>query len=273
MHVARRIDSFRVTLEALGRTDAAARMFNWNDRFRGFVRYANQLHDEGVLDVIVATGDLYDYLFERGDDRAGGGNAEFLRRLLLGQAPGPHFPDVEELRVPIFTVPGNHDYRVNPYELIFNIDLGKVLGERLVKNYGGYHLAWDDALALVTGRNGNDGDDVPDRGIDSAATDARRRHRQPAVPPVPGRRRVLRRRARPAPHRHARQLVGRRRRAHGRRRPAHVPRHVDRGRGGVRRRVAELRGRLADRAADDGRRTRRARPTAGCSSSGSTPRC
>lgn len=169
MHVARRIDSFRVTLEALGRTDAAARMFNWNDRFRGFIRYANQLHDEGILDVIVATGDLYDYLFERGDDHAGGGNAEFLRRLLLGQAPGPHFPDVEELRVPIFTVPGNHDYRVNPYELIFNIDLGTVLGERLVKNYGGYHLAWDDALALVTGRNGNDGDDVPDRGIDSAA--------------------------------------------------------------------------------------------------------
>ena len=170
MHVARRIDSFRTTLETLGRTEAAARMFNWNDRFRGFVRYANQLHDEGVLDVIVATGDLYDYLFEHGDDHAGGGNAEFLRQLLLGQAPGPHFPDVEELRLPIFTVPGNHDYRVNPYELIFNIDLGVLFGERLVKNYGGYHLPWDDALALVTGRNGADGDDVPDRGIDSAAT-------------------------------------------------------------------------------------------------------
>jgi hypothetical protein len=42
-HVARRIDRFRPTLYNLGRPEAAARMYNWNDRFRGFVRYANYL--------------------------------------------------------------------------------------------------------------------------------------------------------------------------------------------------------------------------------------
>jgi predicted MPP superfamily phosphohydrolase len=113
-HVARRIDRFRPTLYNLGRPEAAARMYNWNDRFRGFVRYANYLHDIGALDVILATGDMYDYQFEYDDDGNGQGNALFLRELLLGRAPGPDFPDVEELRVPIFMVPGNHDYRMHP---------------------------------------------------------------------------------------------------------------------------------------------------------------
>ena len=35
MHVARRIDRFRELLIGAGRPDAAARMYNWNDRFRG----------------------------------------------------------------------------------------------------------------------------------------------------------------------------------------------------------------------------------------------
>jgi len=70
MHVARRIDQFRPTLVKLGRAEAAAAMYNWNDRFRGFVRYANFLHDTGALDVIVATGDCYDFEFEDDDDPA-----------------------------------------------------------------------------------------------------------------------------------------------------------------------------------------------------------
>jgi hypothetical protein len=165
MHVARRIDGFRGVLKAARREDAAARMYNWNDRFRGFVRYANYLHGIGVLDVIVATGDNYDYQFERDDDRASGGNAAFLRDLLLGRAPGPDFPDVEELRVPIFMVPGNHDYRVHPYELIFDLRisgtlkdvvssvpvLGPILASKdlaRVPNYHGYHLSADDATLV-----------------------------------------------------------------------------------------------------------------------------
>lgn len=127
MHVARRIDSFRGILKNARRDEAAKRMYNWNDRFRGFVRYANYLYSTGVLDVIVATGDNYDFQFETNDDPQGGGNAAFLRDLILGKAPGPDFPDVEELRVPIFMVPGNHDYRRNPYSLIFDLHISDEL--------------------------------------------------------------------------------------------------------------------------------------------------
>jgi len=178
IHVARRIDSFRGKLRDLGRTEAAQNMYNWNDRFRGFVRYANYLHDFGVLDVIVATGDLYDYIYED-DDPPGENNAKFLRNLILGQAPGPDFPDVERLRVPIFMVPGNHDYRKHPYTLLFNLVLSdelidaltalaaltghpfvaiglQIWGDETLKHfpeYQGYNLRWQDAAALAHGAN------------------------------------------------------------------------------------------------------------------------
>ena len=165
IHVARRIDSFRPTLYAIGRPEAAARMYNWNDRFRGFVRYANYLHGIGALDVILATGDLYDYQFEDDDDAGGLGNALFLRNLILGQAPGPDFPDVEELRVPIFMVPGNHDYRMNPYHLIFDIHLGGDL--KRLTTFETYHMQSGDAEALENALHGGHG--VPNLDIDTAA--------------------------------------------------------------------------------------------------------
>lgn len=152
MHVAKRIDRFREVLRNAGRHDGAANLYNWNDRFRGFVRYANYLHGIGVLDVIIATGDNYDYQYEDGDDRADGGNAAFLRDLILGKAPGPEFPDVEELRLPIFLIPGNHDYRVHPYALVFDLHaLGGAAGQvdlSRVPNYNGYRLSASDANVL-----------------------------------------------------------------------------------------------------------------------------
>ena len=111
---------FRPTLYDLGRPEAAARMLQLERPLPGFIRYANYLHGIGALDVILATGDMYDYQFEYDDDGNGQGNALFLRDLILGPAPGPDFPDVEELRVPIFMVPGNHDYRKHPYHLYFD---------------------------------------------------------------------------------------------------------------------------------------------------------
>jgi hypothetical protein len=131
-------------------------MVNFNDRFRGFVKYANYLHDNGILDIIVATGDLYDYIREDDGDPASGGNAAFLRELVLGQSPGPGFADVEELRVPIFTTPGNHDYRRHPYLLIFDLHpsvLGVGTDLRRVKNYQPYNLTQADATALVNRLN------------------------------------------------------------------------------------------------------------------------
>lgn len=165
-HVARRIDSFRGILRELGRDGAAERMVNWNDRFRGFVRFANQLHDDGHLDILVGTGDLYDYIHEHDDDPAGPGNAGFLRDLVLGRAPGPDFPDVEELRVPWFMAPGNHDYRKNPYDLLFDVNLLGLKDLGRGRTYSGLHLLDDDAKALNKVLTGHE---VPNRSPDEAA--------------------------------------------------------------------------------------------------------
>jgi hypothetical protein len=128
-HVARRIDLFRGLLVEAGRPAGAERLVNFNDRFRGFVKYANRLHDQQVLDLIVVTGDLCDYLREVVYEDAAGtptapapnSNPQLLRDLILGQSDAPGFTDVEELRVPIFLIPGNHDYRVRPYHLVMDI--------------------------------------------------------------------------------------------------------------------------------------------------------
>ena len=167
-HVARRIDLFKPTLRGLGRAEAADRLLNWNDRFRGFVRFANALHDAGQLDVIVATGDLIDFQFETTDDPLGGGNSLFLRELVLGTAPGPDFPNVEELRVPILMTPGNHDYRHNPYQLIFDIHSWGKDWSRL-HNHADYNLGKDDAIALTNALYFPGGDDVPNIDEDDAA--------------------------------------------------------------------------------------------------------
>ncbi len=146
-HVARRIDAFRGILRDLGHAEAAQRVVNLNDRFRGFVRFANALHAAGELDLVVATGDLVDYLYEADDDRAGLGNAGFLRDLVLGRAPGPDFPDVEPLAVPILMTPGNHDYRLHPYRLVFDLRMVGVDLQR-VRNFRGYHLLEREARDL-----------------------------------------------------------------------------------------------------------------------------
>ena len=129
VHVSRRIDHFARMLRQAGQQAGADQLNNWNDAFRDLIRYANHLHDLKLLDVIVATGDLVDYEYEwaphsfEPEDRsalyswdAKGGdtsNWDFFRQIVLGdiaypdQAPSLH----EELRVPIFTTLGNHDYR------------------------------------------------------------------------------------------------------------------------------------------------------------------
>jgi hypothetical protein len=165
VHLARRIDYFPGRLETAGRT-AAATMSNWNDRFRGFVKYANYLHGQGVVDLILATGDIIDFLFEDDDDPSGGGNALFARELILGRVPGVAVPEVEELRVPMFVVPGNHDYRVWPYKLLFTLDTGPIevrewssVFDWDVKEFGqftNYKMDRGDALVAMGGQLDDD---------------------------------------------------------------------------------------------------------------------
>ena len=73
--------------------------------------------------MIVATGDLTDYQFEFDDDPRGWATPASCAGSSWVRRPGPDFPDVEELRVPIFMTPGNHDYRKHPYYLVFELAL------------------------------------------------------------------------------------------------------------------------------------------------------
>jgi hypothetical protein len=151
-HVARRIDQFRAMLVEAGRPEAARAMVSFNDRFRGFVKYANYLHDEGILDLIVVTGDLYDYIHEQLVEPGPSVNPELLRDLILGRSDSPEFIDIEELRIPIFLIAGNHDYRIQPYHLIFDIQAPLAGGDlERVSHYESYNLGPTEA-AILTNR-------------------------------------------------------------------------------------------------------------------------
>lgn len=150
IHVAERIERFQSQIDSLATSDPtmaeAARHFNnFNDNFRDLIRYANHLHEEGLLDAIIATGDLVDYAFE--DGKVGGGNYDLFRRIILGRASAASGMTSEELLVPIFTVFGNHDYRLNPYNLLFDIDLPFV-DDFTVPMYSPYNLTEEETETL-----------------------------------------------------------------------------------------------------------------------------
>lgn len=142
IHVARRIDSYRGRLRAAGRAESAQRLNSPNDNFRDFIVYANHLHDIGLLDAIIATGDLVDHVFDNYETPAGGGNFAFLRDLILGRVPNDGHAN-PELRVPIFTTLGNHDYRVAPYHLVFN-----ALHQHFANNTP-FNIDYADSLAIM----------------------------------------------------------------------------------------------------------------------------
>ena len=155
IHVARRIDSYRGRLRAAGRTESAQRLNSPNDNFRDFIAYANHLHASGLLDAIIATGDLVDHVFDDYETPPSGGNFAFLRDLILGRAPNDGHAN-PELRVPIFTTLGNHDYRVAPYHLVFN------LGPKHFANNTPFNIDYADSLVLM-GKS-----DTPDLAVDTA---------------------------------------------------------------------------------------------------------
>ncbi len=158
LHVSRRLEGFRGMLKELSKTnrklvEGANDYKNYNDGLRDLIRYANHLHDIGTIDFILATGDIVDYISEEGNNNPNaGGNFAFFEKLILGQAPSRDGVISEELRVPIFTVLGNHDYRTNPYKLAFDIDI-PVLRDRdaRVRAFLPHNLTDEDARALQNG--------------------------------------------------------------------------------------------------------------------------
>jgi hypothetical protein len=168
LHVSRRLDGFRQKLHNTGFTEAVQHLNNPNDDFRDLIRYANKLHSLGVLDGLILTGDLVDYIFENDDDREGGGNFAFFEKLVMGKIS---YPDKaiysvnasklqEELKVPIFTTLGNHDYRPNAYDLVADLDAGDFgsfdlwpWGDRVLENFSSFNLLLKEAQAIQGGRN------------------------------------------------------------------------------------------------------------------------
>ncbi len=124
-HVAERCDHYHRVMIKKGRTEAHKHYNNFNEAFRSLIRKANDLHDQGQLDAIAITGDIVDYQFEAGkDEPKTGGNFAFFEKLVRGAVKSPVDSPVEELRVPIFTTLGNHDYRRNAYLLTSSIEVG-----------------------------------------------------------------------------------------------------------------------------------------------------
>lgn len=166
IHISNRLDGFRDKLHELGLKEGARQLNNYNDNFRDFIRYANRLHDAGQLDVIIATGDLVDYefeylaykddeleyLFNLKDDKqrfwlpTNLNNFAYLEKIIRGRIPYPDGKPSEELRVPILTTLGNHDYRGYRYMLNFEIDIE--VTKKIVQNFPPINLTEYEANAL-----------------------------------------------------------------------------------------------------------------------------
>ncbi|TXT66674.1 MAG: hypothetical protein BAJALOKI1v1_270006 [Promethearchaeota archaeon] len=96
--------------------------FNFNANLRRFITFANDQIRTGELDFIVITGDLIDYVKPANYDDYYEDNFQFLFDIFLGinrdlELEDEDFKNQEELMCPLFTVVGNHDYRIDFYSL------------------------------------------------------------------------------------------------------------------------------------------------------------
>jgi 3',5'-cyclic AMP phosphodiesterase CpdA len=164
LHLSRRVAEFRRKFQELGLTEAAEKFNSFIDNFRDMVRYANHLHATGAADVILVTGDVTDYIFEKDDNRAGGGNFYLFEQLVRGTWVSPDGEQSEELTLPVFTILGNHDYRPSSYDLLTDLDLGDVgrwdwwpdwlyspAKSKNINGYAAHNLTEQEALALQGG--------------------------------------------------------------------------------------------------------------------------
>ena len=151
IHVCARNQRFRSMLEQRGLNDAAQNYSNFQDNLADFIKYANRLHALGLADAVVATGDLVDYVAEE-HDVLGEENFERLRRMILGEPFLPGMPATERLRIPIYMTFGNHDYRLNPYDLVADVDLPGESKDTALNEHSTHNLLESDALALQDGR-------------------------------------------------------------------------------------------------------------------------
>ena len=131
LHIAKRNDQI-FNLISASKSDKQKNYFrkryvNFNDHLRCLIRQANRLVNKGELDFILMTGDLIDYINPSLGD-ADQTNWKIFHDILTGDATTTNRPEVP-LQAPIFTVLGNHDFRLHHYKL------GGIGGNRW-KEYG-----------------------------------------------------------------------------------------------------------------------------------------
>ncbi len=123
------------------------RYINPNNNFRNFIKLANKRVIQNDLDFIVLTGDLIDFSIlskiskekrKTLDFQYEYSNWRIFKEILLNQAQEKRrgMASGEEILCPIFTIPGNHDYRQYHYDLRWG---------NLYKKIG---LTGDEAIAL-----------------------------------------------------------------------------------------------------------------------------
>ena len=124
-----RIFSADISVHFLHRKTLVERYKNPNNNFRKFISWANIQNNQNQIDFILVTGDIIDYYLKNSSNRASNynlpeSNWEIFLNILLN-FPSPQrglieymniYPQ-EELTVPIFTLPGNHDVRIYSYPL------------------------------------------------------------------------------------------------------------------------------------------------------------
>jgi predicted MPP superfamily phosphohydrolase len=89
---------------------------NPNKNLVQFIKIANAKAEKNELDFIIAGGDLVDYTFKRQSKHRATPYTDTNYQLFEDILTGKYDSDVE-LKVPLFSLTGNHDYRLYPYSI------------------------------------------------------------------------------------------------------------------------------------------------------------
>jgi len=118
LHIASRNDLWNTEIPSIidGGTGSEGKGFvNFNEHLRKFIRWANTAADAGELDFVWALGDLVDFVHIGLVTREPTDNNWSTLIDMFISCPHERERGNEGLRVPLFTTPGNHDWRAYPY--------------------------------------------------------------------------------------------------------------------------------------------------------------
>lgn len=109
---------------------------NCNNNLRMFIYQANETYKRGDLDLIVFSGDLIDFVTPRTAKsyEFKYSNWKVFMDIILGKPNKVEFGGIlpaEEILLPIYTIPGNHDYRGHSYPPTFGHEMLGFNGEEI----------------------------------------------------------------------------------------------------------------------------------------------